>query len=243
MRKSLRRRGFTLVELLVVIGIIAVLMGILLPALNRARESGRRVQCLSNMRQLGMAFMMYVQENKGKFPAAGVETRPDDWVYWNGGRNLKEGALVRYHGGQWNDALYTCPSDIVDNHRVPAYKFSYTVNWNICLYTPRIPLRKNYPPKITQIRSSARKILLIDESWETLDDGCWAPENWFSDRQNMLANRHDRNRETTNTTDPAQALAAGKGNALFCDGHADFVERKLALSDDYYDPNKDPNSP
>lgn len=236
MRKSRDRRAFTLVELLVVIGIIAVLLAILLPSLNRARESGRRVQCLSNMRQLGLAFMMYVQENKQRFPAVAAESLPEDWIYWEQSRNRDNGQLVRYTGGKFVDKLYTCPSDIEENHR-SGYKFSYSVNWNICRLSSRS--RFNYPPKITQIRHPADKILMIDESWETIDDGCWAPENWFGDRQNMLANRHDRNAETARTTDPAVALQAGRGNALFCDGRADYIERSKALSDTYYDPNKD----
>jgi len=58
------RRGFTLVELLVVIGIIALLISILLPSLAKAQEQGRRTKCLANMKSMGMAFQMYVNENK-----------------------------------------------------------------------------------------------------------------------------------------------------------------------------------
>jgi prepilin-type N-terminal cleavage/methylation domain-containing protein/prepilin-type processing-associated H-X9-DG protein len=61
-------RGFTLVELLVVIGIIAVLIGILLPALNKARKSSRTLACLSNVRQLTISMIQYWQENKGFTP-------------------------------------------------------------------------------------------------------------------------------------------------------------------------------
>ena len=70
MTRTQSRRAFTLVELLVVIGIIALLVSILLPALNKAKESSRQVKCLSNLKQLGNATMQYVNDNKGVLPAA-----------------------------------------------------------------------------------------------------------------------------------------------------------------------------
>lgn len=69
-------RAFTLIELLVVIAIIAILAGMLLPALARAKESGKRIQCTNNIRTMGMSLRMYVDDNNGFYPP---RTRTNRW--------------------------------------------------------------------------------------------------------------------------------------------------------------------
>src|SRR3954466_14683194 len=84
MHSSPRRKrvAFTLVELLVVIGIIAVLVGILLPALNKARQSANTARCASNLRQIAMAMLSYANSNRGRLLPSVVNA--GDTIYPNG---------------------------------------------------------------------------------------------------------------------------------------------------------------
>jgi prepilin-type N-terminal cleavage/methylation domain-containing protein len=76
-------RGFTLVELLLVVGIIAVLVALLLPAIAKARESSRRTQCMSNLRQLGSAMMLYTSEHNGRLPNSNPVNTVGDYAATN----------------------------------------------------------------------------------------------------------------------------------------------------------------
>lgn len=101
LQRSMRRPcAFTLVELLVVIGIIAVLAGILLPVLGKAIERSRQVSCANNLRQLGLGAMQYTMENKGWFP-----------YYVPAGSDYASGSLGLLSDYIGVPRAYHCPSD------------------------------------------------------------------------------------------------------------------------------------
>ncbi len=95
-------KGFTLIELLVVIAIIGILAGILLPVLSRARESARKTQCMSNIKQVGMGLIMYANENSESFPS--------DSAY-SGSNPAMRGLNLLYDTYVSDNKVFNCPSD------------------------------------------------------------------------------------------------------------------------------------
>ena len=213
----LRRRAFTLVELLVVVGIIAVLLALLLPSLARARENARRVQCASHLRQLATAFFMYANENRQAYPVASAPQRgprqaaaadpydPAEWIHWQPRRDPRQSAIIRFLDAGALPDLFRCPSDDPEVRKFirlgpdgpEPYRYSYAFNMELVLPSSRntvlAPAARLRHLRTTAVRNAAEKVMLAELDEAVLSGSAYWPKvvGTWPFEFGLLSSRHD----------------------------------------------------
>jgi prepilin-type N-terminal cleavage/methylation domain-containing protein/prepilin-type processing-associated H-X9-DG protein len=203
------QHGFTLIELLVVIAIIAILMAILMPALHRAREQGKRTVCLNNLRQLTLAWIMYADDNDGKICAANIGHSDYGWVAPMDVSDTIESQIAAMQRGMLynycsNLKLYKCPTGIRGEMRT--YSIVSSMNTNI---------GDSWKGKVfknkTEILRPSERIVFVDEGR-------------ISNYAFSIYHKEPRWRDRP-------PLRHGNGtNFSFADGHSDYWKWKDPLT-------------
>jgi len=205
-RKS---KEFTLIELLLVVAIIAILAGLLLPALSRAKESGRQIACSGNLKQIGTAAVMYTSDWSGYFP--GMISGINNFI-----RNLEPYTGIPYSSDvNFDPKIYFCPSDYY-RLNVPPQPY---VNFKYRSYAQNYYCRWDYGAtelmkKITGIKNPSSILYLIDGkriSPGNLDDGSTVQ---FS------VNTWPFKADATNINTGGDFRHGGTMNTLYTDMHA-----------------------
>ena len=253
------RPAFTLVELLVVVGIVTLLIALLLPALSKARAQAYQVACLSNLRQVGVAFFLYTGANRGRFPAPAMmgSPHPEDWVHWEADRDPAGGTIAQYLGNDLR--VLVCPMGLPDRgpnvalglpgHPVyPPYPYSYSVNRKFTGYCYSAPFDPRLSGeefcRIGQVVNPFRKALVIEEDTTGINDGAWRPDSAdnISGKYSFGSVRHDGDgpefiEEYRGVRDPFHdKVRRRRCNVLFADGHVGTLLRWQMQFPAYFDP-------
>ncbi|MCW3059451.1 MAG: prepilin-type N-terminal cleavage/methylation domain [Capsulimonas sp.] len=148
------RRGFTLIELLVVIAIIAILAAILFPVFAKAREKARQISCASNLRQIGIGILQYVQDYDETYPTGSRGTLGQGWA----------GTVYPYLK---STAVFKCPDDPTTIHTntangVVSYPVSYAANFNFMRTDPSGPNDPHTGQSLASLSAPTRTVLLCE---------------------------------------------------------------------------------
>jgi prepilin-type N-terminal cleavage/methylation domain-containing protein/prepilin-type processing-associated H-X9-DG protein len=222
------RRAFTLIELLVVISIIAILAGLLFPVFARAREKGRQASCMSNLRQLTMAMLMYCEDYDGGFVPA---MSPDNLMRWHGGRLSEDDAFDPKLGPLWsyygNDQLQVCPSFEADigsqgfEEGTGGYGYNEQYVGGSPLPWPAMCI----PAKESWLQNPSDTILLTDSAF--IDENGNLIEYSFTEAPYYQA--------WGTLADPTTHFRhTGLANVAFCDGHTRAMPMATTQASGYW---------